>query len=203
MPIYTFTVVLGDQTEMTEELAEALAAAGCDDSLAGSSDGVAVVIFDREADSLEQAVRSAVADVQKAGCRAAWVRIESHSLPSTGKRNLWNRRFDLRPPMSVQRGSKSNAWRCPPWFSRRAAMGALKNKVAICGLLFLFFSCMQLLSSCLEKRRISYATLAGATIPTGNLHLGRPGEPSSLGDRVRLVYNTCMSLSLWIAWRLP
>ncbi len=80
MQTYTFTVVLGDQTEMTEDLAEALAAAGCDDGLAGSSGGIASVVFDREAESLEQAVRSAIADVQKAGCRAAWVKIEPEDL---------------------------------------------------------------------------------------------------------------------------
>lgn len=79
---YTFSVILGDQTEMTEDLAEALAAAGCDDGLAGSCGGVAAVIFDRQAESLEQAVRSAIADVQKAGCRAAWVKIEPHDLGS-------------------------------------------------------------------------------------------------------------------------
>jgi len=80
MHTYTFTVILGDQTEMTEELAEALAAAGCDDGLGGSSCGIAEVIFDREAESLEQAVRSAIADVQKAGCRVARVEIEPEDL---------------------------------------------------------------------------------------------------------------------------
>ena len=80
MQTYTFTVILGDQTEMTEDLAEALAAAGCDDALAGSSGGACAVIFDRQAESLEQAVRSAIADVQKAGCHAAWVKIEPQDL---------------------------------------------------------------------------------------------------------------------------
>ena len=84
MQTYTFAVILRDQTEMTEDLAEALAAAGCDDGLAGSSGGVAAVIFDREAGSLEQAVRSSIADVQKAGCHAAWVRIESQDVWSHG-----------------------------------------------------------------------------------------------------------------------
>ena len=84
MQTYTFTVVLGDQTEMTEDFAEALAAAGCDDGLAGSSGGVASVIFDRQAESLEEAVRSAIADVQKAGCRAAWVRIEAQDVVRAG-----------------------------------------------------------------------------------------------------------------------
>ena len=87
MPTYTFKVILGDQTEMTEDLAEALAAGGCDDGLAGSSGGVAEVIFDREAESLEQAVRSAIAVVQKAGCRVARVEIEPEdfAMPATAK----------------------------------------------------------------------------------------------------------------------
>jgi len=81
MHTYTFKVILGDRTEMTEDLAESLAAAGCDDGLSGSSGGVAEVIFDREAESLEQAVRSAIADVQKAGCRVARVEIEPEDFP--------------------------------------------------------------------------------------------------------------------------
>jgi hypothetical protein len=84
MQTYTFTVILGGHTEMTEDLAEALAAAGCDDGLAGSSGGVASVIFDRQAESFEHAVRSAIADVQKAGCRVAWVKIEPDDLAPAG-----------------------------------------------------------------------------------------------------------------------
>ncbi len=80
MATYTFSVILGDVTEMTEELAEALVAAGCGDGMPGSSGGVASVLFDRDADSFEQALRSAIADVQKAGCRVAWVKIEREDL---------------------------------------------------------------------------------------------------------------------------
>ena len=36
--------------------------------------------FDRQAESFEQAVRSAIADVQKAGCHVAWVKIEPEDL---------------------------------------------------------------------------------------------------------------------------
>ena len=87
MHTYTFKVILGDKTEMTEDLAEALAAAGCDDGLAGSSGGIAQLIFDREAESLEQAVRSAIADVQQAGCRVARVELEPEdfAMPATAK----------------------------------------------------------------------------------------------------------------------
>lgn len=84
MATYTFSVILGDVTEMTEDLAEALVAAGCDDGMPGSSGGVASVLFDRDADSFEQALRSAIADVQEAGCRVAWVKIEPEDLAATG-----------------------------------------------------------------------------------------------------------------------
>ncbi|MEN6450842.1 MAG: hypothetical protein ABFC96_10140 [Thermoguttaceae bacterium] len=73
---YEFTVILANLDEMTTELAEALFAAGCDDGHPWSSDGVAAITFDRHADSLIAAVRSAIADVQKAGCTVRKVEIE-------------------------------------------------------------------------------------------------------------------------------
>ena len=83
MPVYAFTVVLADQRELTEDLAEALVEAGCDDASSRSCEGVVSIDFDRDADSLEQAIRSAIADVQKAGCRLARVEIEADALAET------------------------------------------------------------------------------------------------------------------------
>ena len=40
-----------------------------------------MIYFHREAANLHEAIRSAVADVQRAGCRVAEVRIEAESLP--------------------------------------------------------------------------------------------------------------------------
>lgn len=80
MAVYAFTVVLANVTEMTEDLAERLFVAGCDDGSPWSSEGVAAVGFDREAHSLEQAIRSAIADVQKAGCHVARVTLEPEDL---------------------------------------------------------------------------------------------------------------------------
>ncbi len=77
--IYEFTVVLADQDVMTVDMAEALYAAGCDDGHPWSSEGVAAVTFDRESDRLESAIRSAVADVQKAGYTVKRVEIEEDS----------------------------------------------------------------------------------------------------------------------------
>jgi hypothetical protein len=60
-------------------LAEALFEAGCDDGTPCSSDGLAWIGFHREAESLESAIRSAVADGQKAGVTVARVQIERNS----------------------------------------------------------------------------------------------------------------------------
>ena len=78
-----FKVVLGSLEEINDTLVENLFAAGCDDGSPWSSQGVAGVHFDREADSLEQAIRSAVADVQAAGYRVARVEIEPADLAIT------------------------------------------------------------------------------------------------------------------------
>ena len=81
--VYEFELVLADHGVMTVEMGEALVAAGCDDSTTGSTRGVAFVAFDRDAASLEEAIRSAIADVQKAGFRVAEVRMTPESLVGT------------------------------------------------------------------------------------------------------------------------
>ena len=58
---------------MTEEIADRLYQAGCDDGAAFSTGGVAAVGFSREADTIKEANRSAVADVNKAGFTVARV----------------------------------------------------------------------------------------------------------------------------------
>jgi hypothetical protein len=73
---YDFVVVLKGLDVIDDDLAEALFEAGCDDGSPFSSCGVAAIGFSREADSLESAIRSAVADVQKAGCTVKRVEIE-------------------------------------------------------------------------------------------------------------------------------
>jgi len=77
---YEFEVVLAGPKVMTIELGDALVAAGCDDSTTGSCEGKAFVAFDREAGSLEEAIRSAVADIRRAGIEPAEVRLAPDSL---------------------------------------------------------------------------------------------------------------------------
>ena len=67
MPVYDFQLVLSNVSAVSEEIADALYDAGCDDGTPFCSQGIASVGFSRDAGSLEKAVRSAIADVSKAG----------------------------------------------------------------------------------------------------------------------------------------
>ncbi len=67
MKTYEFDVILKDVSELTDDQADRLFAAGCDDGTPTACDGLAWIHFDREAASLEDAIRSAVAMVQTAG----------------------------------------------------------------------------------------------------------------------------------------
>lgn len=79
MNIYEFDVTLKDVSEVTEDQADLLFASGCDDGTPASSDGVAWIHFDRESASLEEAIRSAIAQVQAAGFTAAKVELDADS----------------------------------------------------------------------------------------------------------------------------
>lgn len=80
MAKYDFTLVLRGSPELTEELADRLFAAGCDDGTPGSCCGVAVIDFHRESESLEAALRSALAQVNAAGESVERVQIEAEAL---------------------------------------------------------------------------------------------------------------------------
>jgi hypothetical protein len=84
MKTYEFDVVLKGVSEVTDEQADALFAAGCDDGTPTVCDGVAWVHFDREATSLEQAIRSAVAQVQSAGFVVSKVELDVAAAVSLG-----------------------------------------------------------------------------------------------------------------------
>ncbi len=80
MKTYEFVVTLAKGAEHSDELVEALYEAGCDDGSVWSSEGVVQIGFTRQADSLEEAIRSAIADVQKAGCTVARLEMEPEAL---------------------------------------------------------------------------------------------------------------------------
>jgi hypothetical protein len=81
MAKYEFTLILKGSPDLTEEMADALYEAGCDDGTPGTCDGVFSIDFHREADSLESALRSAIANVKSAGYDVARVEIEADAMP--------------------------------------------------------------------------------------------------------------------------
>jgi hypothetical protein len=82
MSLYQFTLVL-DAAELTEDLADRLFQSGCDDGSPGQSNGIVTVDFDREASSLEDAIRSAIADVNAAGTTVTRVEIQPDHMAAT------------------------------------------------------------------------------------------------------------------------
>jgi hypothetical protein len=80
---YEFAVILATADE-SEERANALYEAGCADGSISTSDGVTRIDFHRNAPSLEEAIRSAIANVQAAGFQVAHVLIEPQSLVEAG-----------------------------------------------------------------------------------------------------------------------
>lgn len=80
MKRYDFTLILSHPEELTDRLIEDLYEAGCDDGSPGARGGTIMIALHREAESLEQAIRSGIADAQKAGCQVARVEIEIEDL---------------------------------------------------------------------------------------------------------------------------
>jgi len=77
MSKYDFSLIVSNRVELTESLADALYAVGCDDATSGTCEGVLTVDFHREAVSLEEAIRSAVANLRSAGLEVARVEIDA------------------------------------------------------------------------------------------------------------------------------
>jgi hypothetical protein len=84
MTKYEFTLILKGAWELTEEIADKLFDAGCDDGTPGTCNGVFSIDFHREAHSLESALRSAIAQVKSAGYEVERVEInaDAMSLPA-------------------------------------------------------------------------------------------------------------------------
>ena len=80
MAKYEFSLILSGPLELTEDLADSLFEAGCDDATPGTCNGVFSIDFHREADSLEAAIRSAIANVELAGYRVARIEMEAEAV---------------------------------------------------------------------------------------------------------------------------
>jgi len=81
MTKYEFTLILKGSRELTEEIADELFQAGCDDGTPGTSDGVFSIDFHRAANTLEEAINSAIGNLKSAGYEVDRVEIEAEALP--------------------------------------------------------------------------------------------------------------------------
>ena len=79
-----FDVFLKDVSEVSDDQADALFAAGCDDGSPASCNGQAWVHFDREAISLEEAIRTAIVQIQSAGFKVGKVELYADASISLG-----------------------------------------------------------------------------------------------------------------------
>jgi hypothetical protein len=78
---YEFSLILKGPLELTEEIADELFEAGCDDGTPGTCNGVFSIDFCRESDSLEAAINSAMQNVKSAGYGVDRVEIEAEAMP--------------------------------------------------------------------------------------------------------------------------
>ncbi len=84
MSSYRFSVIIVAEAMGHDEVLDATDALGnagcCDASLRGHSDGMEL-LFERMADSLQAAISSAIADVERAGYRVSRVEMEREAIP--------------------------------------------------------------------------------------------------------------------------
>lgn len=76
MKTYEFSLVL-TASEVTDADCDRLFEAGCDDGSVVTRSGTTYVMFDRKAESLEEALRSAIAQVRAAGLDVARIEMDA------------------------------------------------------------------------------------------------------------------------------
>jgi hypothetical protein len=84
MKTYEFDIVLKGVVEVTDDQADRLFAAGCQDATPASCAGVVWIHFDREAASLEEAIIAAVTQVRAAGFAVSKVELDANAALSLG-----------------------------------------------------------------------------------------------------------------------
>lgn len=124
--VYQFTLVLKSVDENTPGLEDALYKAGCDDALINFRDGTVYLDFDREAESLKEAVISAIKDVESSSLGGVvasvapedWVTESEIAKRTSNSRqivSLWTkdkrRKFFPKPIMKLTERSPFWKWR--------------------------------------------------------------------------------------------
>lgn len=83
MSKYDLRLILNVPIEFTEEFADSFFEAGCDDGAPAICNNMCSIDFHREAASLENAIRTAIANVNSVGYDVAHVEIDAASMPQT------------------------------------------------------------------------------------------------------------------------
>lgn len=76
MKCYEFTIVATGLSLDNDEWEEAFYEAGCDDATVVLQHGTFIICFDREAETFEEALKSACADVKSAGASILHIELE-------------------------------------------------------------------------------------------------------------------------------
>jgi len=84
MKTYDFTLILSSPSELTEDFADKVFAAGCEDGTPSSCEGQLSIDFSREGADLESSIRSAIADASSAGCVVDRVQIAADAAALKG-----------------------------------------------------------------------------------------------------------------------
>jgi predicted DNA-binding transcriptional regulator AlpA len=80
MKTYTFTLLLSGATKLQKDLEDRFFESGCDDALLSFRDGVFYIDFDREAESMQEAILSAILDVERVDTGIRVIRVEPDDL---------------------------------------------------------------------------------------------------------------------------
>ncbi len=106
MKTFVFTLIIETVPVLTEQLEDALFEAGCDDALLSFRNGIAYLDFDRESESLEKAVLSAIIQVENTGLKLSVKRVEPSDLVTSAEiaRRLKRSRQSIQQLISGSRG---------------------------------------------------------------------------------------------------
>jgi hypothetical protein len=85
MKTYQFEVFLQNVPQVSDEQADALFAAGCGDGTPTTCNGLTWIHFDRQAATLEEAIRSAVTQVASVGFVVTKVELDADAAVALGK----------------------------------------------------------------------------------------------------------------------
>jgi hypothetical protein len=104
---YSFTLIVGNVGELSNEVEDALFVAGCDDATLSMQHGLLCIDFTRQAQSFEAAILSAIGDVKQAGIGAEVLRVDECAIVTQAEiaRKIGHTRQLVAQYISGKRGS--------------------------------------------------------------------------------------------------